>query len=153
MRNMAMTTNHAGDFLAAVPAADVHQERAKYVEQVLTEILFSSEDTHPLKETLDRYFTPDYEQDSDGEVYDRERFAVHVKEDFREPTERGTVTVHEVVQEGNRTAQRHRFDITTWDGVNVRMEVHLFAEYASDGRLRRVHEMTRKSVTGTGTPR
>jgi hypothetical protein len=29
------------------------------------------------------------------------------------------------------------------------MEVHMFAEYASDGRLRRVHEMTRKTVTGT----
>ncbi|HYZ53033.1 MAG TPA: nuclear transport factor 2 family protein [Streptosporangiaceae bacterium] len=144
-----MTTNDAGDFFAAVPAADVDPERAKYVEQALTEILFSSEGTHPLKETLDRYFTPDYEQDSDGEIYDRERFAVHVKEDFREPTERATITVHEIVQEGNRTAQRHRLDITTRDGATIRMEVHMFAEYASDGRLRRVHEMTRKTVTGT----
>jgi hypothetical protein len=32
---------------------------------------------------------------------------------------------------------------------DVAMEVHLFAEYASDGRLRRVHETTRKTVTGT----
>ena len=144
-----MTTNDAGGSFATAPAAEVDPERAKYAEQVLTEILFSSEGTHPLKETLDRYFTPDYEQDSDGEIYDRERFAVHVKEDFREPTERGTVTVHEIVQEGNRTAQRHRFDITTRDGATIRMEVHMFAEYASDGRLRRVHEMTRKTVTGT----
>jgi hypothetical protein len=144
-----MMTNDAGDFFAAVPAADVDPERAKYAEQVMTEILFSSEGAHPLKETLDRYFTPDYEQDSDGGIYDRETFAVHVKEDFREPAERATVTVHEIIQEGNRTAQRHRLDITTWDGATIRMEVHMFAEYASDGRLRRVHEMTRKTVTGT----
>jgi hypothetical protein len=143
-----MTTNDAGGSVAAVPAADVDRERAKYVEQVLTEILFSSEGTHPLKETLDRYFTPDYEQDSDGETYDRETFAVHVKEDFREPTERATVTVHEIVQEGNRTAQRHRLDMTRRDGTTIGMEVHMFAEYASDGRLHRVHEMTRKTVTG-----
>ena len=127
----------------------VDAERAKYAGQVLTEILFRNEGSHPLKETLDRYFTPDYEQDSDGQIYDRETFAVHVKEDFREPTERGTVTVHEVIQEGNRTAQRHRLDITTRDGAAIRMEVHMFAEYASDGRLRRVHEMTRTTVTGT----
>ena len=104
-----MTMNDAGD----LSAADVDPERAKYAEQVMTEILFSSEGTHPLKETLDRYFTRDYEQDSDGEIYDRESFAVHVKEDFREPTERGAITVHEIVQEGNRTAQRHRLDISS----------------------------------------
>ena len=144
-----MTTNDTGNSFASVPAAALDPERARYAEQVMTEILFSSEGSHPLKETLDRYFTPDYEQDSDGEVYDRETFAVHVKEDFREPTERGTITVHEVIQEGNRTAQRHRLDITTRDGAAIRMEVHMFAEYASDGRLRRVHEMTRKTVTGT----
>ena len=139
-----MTSNDASH-----PAADVDPERARYAEQVLTEILFSSEDTHPLEETLDRYFTPDYEQESNGEIYDRESFAVHVKEEFREPTERATVTVHEVLQEGNRTAQRHRLDSTTRDGATIRMEVSMFAEYASDGRLRRVHEMTRKTVTGT----
>jgi hypothetical protein len=144
-----MMTNGAGGSFAAVPAAGVDPGRAKYAEQVMTEILFSSEETHPIKETLDRYFTPDYEQDSDGEVYDRETFAVHVKKDFREPAERGTITVHEIVQEGNRSAQRHRLDITTRDGATIRMEVHMFAEYASDGRLRRVHEMTRKTVTGT----
>ena len=127
----------------------VDAERAKYAEQAMTEILFGSEETHPLKETLDRYFTPDYEQDSDGQIYDRETFAVHVKEDFREPTERATITVHEILQEGNRTAQRHRLDITTRDGATIRMEVHMFAEYASDGRLRRVHEMTRKTVDHT----
>ena len=82
----------------------VDTERAKYAEQAMTEILFGSEETHPLKETLDRYFTPDYEQDSDGEIYDRETFAVHVMEDFGEPTERAAITVHEIVQEGNRTA-------------------------------------------------
>ena len=114
----------------------------------MTEILFSSEGTHPLKETLDRYFTPDYEQDSNGEIYDRDTFARHVQEDFREPAERGTITVHEIIQEGNRTAQRHRLDITTRDGATIEVEVHMFAEYASDGRLRRVHEMTRKTVTG-----
>ena len=70
----------------------VDAERAKYAEQALTEILFSGEGTHPLKETLDRYFTPDYEQDSDGEIYDRETFAAHVKEDFREPRELATIT-------------------------------------------------------------
>jgi hypothetical protein len=127
----------------------VETERAKYAEQVLTKILFSSEDNHPLNETLDRYFTPDYEQDSDGEIYNRETFAVHVKQDFREPTERAAITVHEIVQEGNRTAQRHRLDITRLDGATIRMEVHMFAEYASDGRLCRAREMTRRTVTGT----
>ena len=58
-------------------------------------------------------------------------FARHVQEDFREPAERGTITVHEIVQEGNRTAQRHRLDITTRDGATIRMEVDMFAEYAS----------------------
>jgi ketosteroid isomerase-like protein len=125
----------------------VDPQLAEYVKQVLTEILFSSEEDHPLKETLDRYFTPDYEQESDGKVYDRETFAAYVRKEFREPTEHATITVHEIIREGNRAAQRHRFDITTRDGGTARMEVHMFLEYAGDGRLYRVHEMTRRTVT------
>jgi hypothetical protein len=72
-----MTTKQAGEFPATGPAADVNPERAKSVEQVMTEILFSSEGTHPLKE------------------------------DFREPAERGTITVHEAAP-GPRDDQEDR---------------------------------------------
>jgi hypothetical protein len=120
----------------------VDQKIATQAQRVLTEILFSDEDTNPLQETIDRYLTADYEQESDGKIYDRERFAEHVREDFREPTERATVTVDEIIRQDNRVAQRHHFDITKRDGSTIRMDVHLFAEYAGDGRLRRMRELT-----------
>ena len=52
---------------------------ATYIETALTEVCFGCEDSHPLEATIDRYFTPDYQQRTDGELVDRDGFAAHIK--------------------------------------------------------------------------
>jgi len=67
----------------------------------------------------DRYFAPDYQQRTDGELVDREGFADH-----------------------------HLVTVTKFDGSSSKIEVYLFGEFADDGRLRRVDEVSRV-VTGS----
>lgn len=115
---------------------------AAYIETVLTEVCFGGEDSHPLEATIDRYFTPDYQQRTDGELADRDGFTGHVKA-LRALTANGSVQVREVIRDGSRIADRHEVTVTKRDGTTSRIEVYLFGEFAEDGRLRRIDEVTR----------
>jgi SnoaL-like protein len=115
---------------------------AAYIETMLAEVCFGREDTHPLEATIDRYFTPDYEQCTDGELVGRDDFAGHIRA-LRGLVASGQVTVREVVRDGNRIADRHEVAVTRRDGTASQIEVYLFGEFANDGRLRRVDEITR----------
>jgi hypothetical protein len=121
---------------------DPRTSLAAFIETALAEVCFSQEDSHPLEATIDRYFTPDYTQRTDGALSDRDGFAAHIKA-LRAVAADGTVKVSEAVREGNRIADRHEVTVTKRDGTASRIEVYLFGELADDGRLCRVDEITR----------
>ena len=115
---------------------------ATYIETALTEVCFGCEDSHPLEATIDRYFTPDYQQRTDGELVDRDGFAAHIKV-LRGLVTHGEVEVFEALRDGDRIADRHRVSVTKRDGTVSQLEIYLFGELAADGRLRRVDEVSR----------
>ena len=79
---------------------------------------------------------------TDGELASRDGFARHIRA-VRALAADGTIKVREAIREGNRIADRHEVTVTRRDGATSRIEVYLFGELASDGRLRRVDEITR----------
>jgi hypothetical protein len=115
---------------------------ATYIETALTEVCFGGEDSHPLEATIDRYFAPDYQQRTDGELVDRDGFAAHIKV-LRGLVAHGEVEVLEALRDGDRIADRHRISVTKRDGTVSQLEIYLFGELAADGRLRRVDEVSR----------
>jgi hypothetical protein len=123
-------------------APDPQADPAAFVETVLTEVCFGDERAHPAVATIDRYFTPDYQQRTDGELSDRDGFARHIRA-LRALAAQGSVRVRDVLFDGNRIADRHEVTVTRRDGTTSRIEVYLFGELAPDGRLRRVDEISR----------
>ncbi|MFD0268063.1 nuclear transport factor 2 family protein [Streptomyces sp. NPDC127106] len=94
-----------------------------------------------LDEALDRHFTPDYRQRTNGEWSDRAAFAQHIAR-LRTLVRSGHIEVHEELREGLRYADRHTVTVSRNNGRTSRTEVYLFAETAPDGRFRRVEETT-----------
>ena len=123
-------------------AADPRTGLAAFIETALAEVCFGDEAAYPLEATIDRYFTPDYQQRTDGELTGRDGFAADIRA-LRMLAVSGSVRVCDVVAEGNRVADRHEVTVTRRDGATSRVEVYLFGEFSSDGRLRRVDEITR----------
>jgi len=121
---------------------DPGTDLAAFIEAVLAQVCFGDEATYPLEATIDRYFTPDYQQRTDGEVVGRDGFAAHIRA-LRALAAGGSVTVLEALRDGNRVADRHQVTVTKRDGSTSQLEVYLFGELASDGRLRRVDEVSR----------
>jgi hypothetical protein len=56
--------------------------------------------------------------------------------------ETGTVRVIDELSDGPRYADRHVVEAVKRDGSRVEMEVYVFAEFAADGRFRRIEETT-----------
>lgn len=123
-------------------APDLQADPAAFIETVLADVCFGQEDSHPLEAAIDRYFTPDYTQSTDGETIGRDGFAAHMRA-LRALAAHGTVRVGAVIRDGNRIADRHEVTITKRDGTTSRVEIYLFGEFADDGRLRRVDEISR----------
>ncbi|MET9401324.1 nuclear transport factor 2 family protein [Kitasatospora sp. NPDC002965] len=94
-----------------------------------------------LDTAVDRHFTPDYRQRTDGSWADRAAFVDHIRH-LRGVVASGTLEVHEEFHAGNLTADRHTVDVVKTDGTQVRMEVYLFGEYGPCGRFRRIEETT-----------
>ncbi|WP_035794286.1 nuclear transport factor 2 family protein [Kitasatospora mediocidica] len=94
-----------------------------------------------LNEAADRHFAPDYRQRTDGRWDDRTAFLSHIAH-LRTIVAGGSISVHDELVDGDRYADRHTVTVTKTDGSTVRMEVYLFAEFAEDGRFRRVEETT-----------
>jgi hypothetical protein len=103
------------------------------------------QDLHPLEATVDRCFSPDYEQRTDGEVTDRAGFVAHVRA-LRSLVVDGRIEVLEAMRVGERVADRHRVTVTKTDGSTSEIEVFLFGTLDPEGRLRRVDEVTRVAV-------
>ncbi|MER5869549.1 nuclear transport factor 2 family protein [Streptomyces sp. NPDC002044] len=110
------------------------------ITRALDDLLFTP--LPSLDEALDRHFTPDYNQCTDGVWSDRTAFARHMTR-LRSLVRSGHVEVHDELRDGPRYADRHTVTITQHNGQTSRIEVYLFAEHAPDGRFRRVVENTR----------
>lgn len=95
----------------------------------------------PLEEVLDRHFSPDYRQRTNGQWDDREAFASHARK-LREVVASARFEVLDELRDGNRYADRHRVHVTKRDGTQVVQEVYLFAELDAEGRFARVEETT-----------
>ncbi|MFD9791933.1 nuclear transport factor 2 family protein [Streptomyces sp. NPDC059070] len=109
------------------------------IATALDDLLFNRDIT--VEEAADRHFAPEYRQRTDGEWADRAGFVEHIAH-LRTVVADGRVTVHDELYDGARYADRHTVDITKTDGSAVSMEVYVFAEFAADGRFRRIEETT-----------
>lgn len=95
----------------------------------------------PLDDVLDRHFSPEYRQRTNGHWDDREAFSRHVQK-LREVVASARIEVLDEIRDGNRYADRHRVHVTKHDGGEVVQEVYLFAELDAAGRFLRVEEAT-----------
>ncbi|MFJ6050624.1 nuclear transport factor 2 family protein [Streptomyces sp. NPDC092307] len=94
-----------------------------------------------LTEAIDRHFTPDYRQRTNGVWSDRASFTQHMTR-LRSMIRSGYIEVHDELRDGTRYADRHTVTLVHEDGHTSRTEVYLFAELSCDGRFRRVEETT-----------
>ncbi|MGY0003714.1 nuclear transport factor 2 family protein [Micromonospora sp. I033] len=90
---------------------------------------------------LDRYHTPDLAWHSDGLHLDRARLMAHARPVRRNVT-RCDLDVHDTLVCGDRGAARYTLTALT-RGRTVATEIHMFGRLASDGRLRRIDQLTR----------
>ncbi|MER7827730.1 nuclear transport factor 2 family protein [Streptomyces sp. NPDC096097] len=94
-----------------------------------------------LTEAIDRHFTPDYRQRTNGVWSDCASFTQHMTR-LRSMIRSGHIEVHDELRDGTRYADRHTVTLVHEDGHTSRTEVYLFAELSCDGRFRRVEETT-----------
>ncbi|MEU6705407.1 nuclear transport factor 2 family protein [Streptomyces wuyuanensis] len=94
-----------------------------------------------LAEAIDRHFTPDYRQRTDGVWSDLPAFTRHMTR-LRTLVRSGRLEVHDEFRDGLRYADRHSVTITRHDGRTSTTEVYLFGRFAPDGRFQRVEETT-----------
>ena len=119
------------------------------IQSALTDLLFRPE--LDLVTATDRHFAPDYRQRTDGRWDERDGFIEHIAH-LRSIIAGGAVRVLDEFRDGARYADRHVVEIVKRDGSRVEMEVYVFAEFAADGRFRRVEETT-LMLTGVETDR
>ena len=123
------------------------EDAGAFIARALGEVCFGQEAAHPLEETIDRYFSADYEQRTDGETVDRAGFVAHIRT-LRSLVAEGRIEVLEALRVGERIADRHRVTVTKTDGITSEIEVYLFGTFDGGGRLRRVDEVSRVVVGG-----
>lgn len=95
----------------------------------------------PLEEVINRYFSPDYRQRTNGRWDNREEFVAHARK-LREIVASAHVDVLDELRDGNRYADRHVVHVLKRDGSSVVQEVYLFAQVDECGRFVRVEEST-----------
>ncbi|MFE5681262.1 nuclear transport factor 2 family protein [Streptomyces erythrochromogenes] len=94
-----------------------------------------------LDEAVERHFTPDYRQRTDGVWSDRASFVQHMTR-LRTLVRSGDIEVHDELRDGPRYADRHTVTVTQHNGRTSSTEVYLFARMAPDGRFQCVEETT-----------
>jgi hypothetical protein len=109
------------------------------IRSALDEIL--NQQQLALEDVLDRHFSPDYRQRTNGHWDDREAFTCHARK-LREVVASAHIKVLDELRDGNRYADRHRVHVTKRDGTQVVQEVYLFAELDAEGRFACIEETT-----------
>ncbi|MEV6644156.1 nuclear transport factor 2 family protein [Amycolatopsis sp. NPDC051371] len=105
------------------------------------------DETNDPADVVDRYYSPDIVQNSDGIVLDRAKLIAHVRP-LRKNLEDYRFDVHEAVIDGTKLAARLTIHARMRRDRTVVTEVHLFGELLPDGRLRRTDQLTRTITTG-----
>ncbi|QEU90413.1 nuclear transport factor 2 family protein [Streptomyces kanamyceticus] len=91
---------------------------------------------------IDRFYTPDFVQVTDGTETDRAALAAHAPA-ASQTFESVQYTVHEALRSGDTLAVRLTFEGSLKAGGTIQMEYYTFAELAADRRFQRVSQITR----------
>ncbi len=104
-----------------------------------------------VEDAVERYFSDEYRQRTDGVWSDRAEFVEHIAH-LRQIIDRAEIEVVDELALDRSYADRHRVHITKVDGTIVVQEVYLFGTLTDDGRFAEVHEATRM-ITGSDADR
>lgn len=96
----------------------------------------------PLQATLERHFTDDFRQCSDGHWIDRAAVAEQFRQ-LRTMVTEARIEVLDELEQGPHYAERHVITVVRPDGSTAAQEVYVFARIAHDGRIARLEELTR----------
>ena len=104
-------------------------------------------DVSDARSTVEKYFTPQYEQTTDGHVSQYEDFIKHI-EFLRSIAETCNIEIVDFVREGRKVAERHFVSGRTKAGKELKAEVYLFGELdeVEGKRLVKAVEATRVVV-------
>lgn len=91
---------------------------------------------------MSRYYTRDVVQVADGVRHDWDRLLAHLRPVRRNLT-KYRFEVHEALADGDRIAARFTIHAEMRKSGPVSTQVHMFAEFTPDGRLRRADQVTR----------
>ncbi|MEV5741957.1 nuclear transport factor 2 family protein [Microbispora rosea] len=100
---------------------------------------------------LDRYFVPDFEYCNDGLVIDRQRMIDHVRP-VRKNVDREAMTaddwsgveIHQALVSGDQIAARWTLRTKLRKGKTFAAEIYMFGHLASDGRIRRIDQISKQ---------
>ncbi|MET8861895.1 nuclear transport factor 2 family protein [Nonomuraea sp. NPDC004580] len=90
---------------------------------------------------VDRYHTADIIEIADGHRMDREKLIAHTRP-VRKNRPVSRMEVHEAVAHGDRLAARYTMHVQQRK-KEFALEVYFFGRFASDGRMREAHMLTR----------
>jgi hypothetical protein len=109
------------------------------IASALDDLLFRRD--LPMKVAIEKHFTAEYRQRTDGAWIERAQFVEHIAH-LRTLVAGGAVHVHEELSDGPVYAERHTIELAMTDGSAVETEVYVFGERAPDGRFTRIEETT-----------
>lgn len=90
---------------------------------------------------VDRYHTPDIVQTADGHRMDRDDLIAHTRP-VRKTKPTARIEVHDALADGDRLAAHYTMHVKRRKR-NLVMEVHMFARFADDGRMRESNMLIR----------
>ncbi|MFJ7136794.1 nuclear transport factor 2 family protein [Streptomyces fungicidicus] len=111
----------------------------EFLNSYVKDVIFGGENP---EQSIDRYYTPDFVQITDGTETDRAALAEHAPA-ASQTFENAQYTVHEALLSGNTLALRLTFDGSLKAGGTITMEYYTFAELSDDRRFKRVTQITR----------
>ena len=92
-------------------------------------------------EAVDRHFTPDFRQRTNGQWDDRAGFLARIGQ-LRADVARVDVTVLDELVQGENYAERHVIELRLHGGERIVQEVYVFARRDAAGRFRCIEEVT-----------
>lgn len=110
-----------------------------HVQRVLNEVCFGDPDE--AEAAIRKNFSPEYVQVTNGDRLEYNDFVAHIRH-LRGLIASGTVEVQEAIRDGDVVADRHTMRATKIDGSEVVGDCYAFTQYAEDGRVLRVNEIT-----------
>lgn len=130
------------------PRTHAEHELAATLAAAPQELVFGDDDPAAI---VDRYYTPDFEQDHDGIRFDRERLLQHTR-----PARKNVLSlraeVHDVLVSGDRFAARYTLHTVMRQGATLADELYMFGRLAADGRICRIDSTTRKVPYSADSP-